>query len=249
MKDPYDVRAAMEEEMDIGGLTFTEPTEFSKLRREERILQELDFMPVSEIMAGDDLELKRGAIERLAEIKSEEAIALLTSYRTDPDMDTRFFVTTALSRIKKDFEEQLQAAKEEMKKDVYNIAIRIFLAKSYLQYARSELLDDTTVRVYEGEALYHLQFSIMDEDAPEEVFWLLIDIYQARREWEKVIQVLDVIENRNLGDIENRTIMRIQALYNLERYPGVTEVLEKSVSQKPVGSRVQTLANWWGVTV
>ncbi|EKD41926.1 MAG: hypothetical protein ACD_73C00439G0001, partial [uncultured bacterium] len=51
---------------------------------QERVLTELDFMPLADIMEGNDASLKRGAIERLGELKTPEAIQLLMKYRSDP---------------------------------------------------------------------------------------------------------------------------------------------------------------------
>jgi len=243
---PYDPKATMEKEMEFGvgskaGLFQIQ----GGANVRERVLKALDFMPISEIMAGEDGELKRGAIDRLADIKTPESIQLLHQYRTDPNMDIRFFVTTALSRVKKEFEEGLHAAKAEMQKDVYKIEFRIVLARTYLRYARSQLLDETTVKAYEEEALYHLQFSILDEEAPPEVFWILIDIYRAIGNYKRALQVLDVLEKRKKGSFEEVLRTRARILYRLDRYDELAALLKASQKRKGMSPQMSALANWW----
>ena len=96
-----------------------------------RVMQQLDFLPLVEVMACDDIDLKRSAIEQLARLRSPDAMKILLQYRRDPSLEVRFYVNSALSRIKKEFDEALDAARRQMQLDVYKVSARIFLAKIY----------------------------------------------------------------------------------------------------------------------
>lgn len=240
-------RTRTQEESFVRGEKEERTFDFPSGRRKERIAKELDLMPLSEILLGDDLAMKRGAIEQLVVIKTPEVIQLLHQYRTDPSVDIRFFVTNALSRIKKEYEEQLAAAKEEMKKDIYDIPKRSFLAKSYLLYARSGLSDETMKRSYEGEALYHLQFSAQDEQAPEEIFWMLIDLYRSHKDWDHVLQLCELLEQRGGQIREEILLAKVETLFQLHRFRDLVSLLQRARQKNiPLNSRFQSILHWWG---
>lgn len=245
LRSPYHLHATVEEEMDFGS-----PTEKRVVIKggdpRQRILKELDFMSIGDILAGEDIDLKRGAIERLAEIKTPEAILLLQSFRSNPSTDIRFMVTTALTRIRKEFEEQLHAAKEELIKDNSNTAKRFFLAGVYLQYARSGLLDEGTVRSYVAESLYHLKNATLNEEASVEVFWLLVDIYSEREEWDQVLKVLDAIEQRQKAQPLSIAEKRTEAHYYLGRYSEIPVICNRLRQGGALSGRLSPLADWWG---
>jgi tetratricopeptide (TPR) repeat protein len=245
-RKPYVSEATVEEEMSFGIETPTQVLIRPQARQKEQVLKELDFMPISEILAGDDLELKRGAIAELAHLKTPEAIALLLSYRSDPEIDIRFFVTTAITRIKKDFEEQLHAAKEAVEKDAAKVSSRVYLAKTYLQYARSELLDEATAIVHVEEALYHLQIVLKDKDAPQGVLSLLTEIYQEKKEWNKMLEVIDIFEEREQASLSETAQFRAEAYYHLGRYQDLALFFQSSRRSNQFPPSLNSLADWWG---
>ncbi|MDO8494168.1 MAG: HEAT repeat domain-containing protein, partial [Deltaproteobacteria bacterium] len=243
---PFTSTATVEEEMNfLAGLPFATETSGKKKSRQEKILQELDFQPFSEILAGEEEDLKRGAVEQLTKLKTPGAIQLLQQYRSHNSIELRFYVTTALSKIKKDFEEQLAAAKNRLKKDRYKIASRLSMAESYLQYARSGLIDVTMAQGFIQEAMYHLQFSVMDESAPREVFALLIEIYSESRDWKKVLQVLDILEKRGKENLTEIIKIRSKALYHLEDFTALAHLLREARQKNILTPELQTASHWW----
>lgn len=214
------------------------------LARREQVARELDFLPLADVLAGQDVDLKRGAVEKLAQFKTPEAIQVLLAHRGDPSIEVRFYVTTALTRIKRELDEELDAAKKQMKKDVYKISGRIFLAKVYLQYSRSGLLDPVTANAYELEAQYHLDFSLQSEFASVEAFQLLIGIYLGRKNWERALQVVKLLEGRAKASPEDLAKIRIDILYRSGRY----EEIPKTLAEQAVifsDPHWQAMAHWW----
>lgn len=212
--------------------------------RRERVARELDFLPLADVLAGQDVDLKRGAVEKLAQFKTPEAIQVLLAHRGDPSIEVRFYVTSALARIKHELDEELEAAKMQMKKDVYKISGRIFLAKIYLQYSRSGLLDPVTANAYELEAQYHLDFSLQSEFASVEAFRMLIGIYLGHKNWERALQVVTLLEGRAKASSEDLAKIRIDILYRSGRY----EEIPKTLAEQAVvfsDPHWQAMAHWW----
>lgn len=223
----------------------------SKKSYRERVISELDFIPLIDIIRGQsDPELKRGAIEKLAQIKTPEAIDILLSLRSDASVEVRFYATSSLSRIKKEFDEQLEAAKQEMKKDVYKTSARLFLAKIYLRYSRSHLLDLVTTKAYEKEALFHLNTCAESDYVRDEDFWLLYEVYSSQKEWEKALQALSRLEARSHQQKNNKQAIsqaRIEIFYETGQYQLIPEKLSEMLKEGEVTPTWGALANWWGI--
>ncbi|MDP2599637.1 MAG: HEAT repeat domain-containing protein [Deltaproteobacteria bacterium] len=215
--------------------------------KQARILEELDFMPLADILAGEEIALKRGAISRLAEIKDAEAIRILLSCRGDPSPDVRFFATSALTRIKKEFDEELEAAKRQMQRDVHSIAARIVLAKIYLQYSRSNLLDSATAEAYEREALYHLEHCVESGNADRAVFQMILSIYMGHQEWDRALKIADQLEKIGAMVPEEIGKLKVDIYFKTGRYE---KVIQEMTSMNKIGiqdSQWQSLVNFWGV--
>lgn len=214
------------------------------VERKERVLQELDFLSLADILGGTDALLKRGAIERLAQLKTPEAIKVLLTHRTDPSMEIRFYATSALARIKKEFDEELESAKQEMKKDIYKVSARFLLAKRYLSYARSHLLDPETEASYEREALLHLQFVTGSPYGSEEANWLLLEIYRNREAWDQAFAILGQGSLNQAGRFEeSKAIM----YYSMGQFDQLASQLATMKAAGSLAKEWVPIAHWWGV--
>lgn len=100
---------------------------------------ELNIQPIVDIIKGDDVELKRGAIRVLKRMGNAESVALLRQCLTDPVPEIRFYAHTALDRLEESYNQMLQEAEDSASwgegKDLKQ------LAKAYLKYARSGLVE------------------------------------------------------------------------------------------------------------
>lgn len=210
-----------------------------------RILKALDFIPLVEILAGEDPDLKRGAIERLAEVRTPEAVAVLLERRKDPSIEVRFYVITALNRIKKEWEDQLEAAKREMERDIYKISARVFLAKVYLQCARSGLLDLMVARSYEDEALHHLKVAVKSEFGSREAFELLRDLCSRREDWIAVLGVLELARKKQKVGEDEFLEKKMDCLYRLGRYAEVAKNMAIRKKMEAPSSKWSVVLDWW----
>lgn len=202
----------------------------------KRISRGLDFLPLADVMAGENIALKRGAIDNLYRLGNPESISLLLSYRNDPSPDVRFFVTTALTKIKKEFDEELDASRRQMQRDIYKVSSRVFLAKIYLRYAKSGLLDEVTGVGYTDEALHHLHYALDSGYARDEVYWILFDLYYGKKQWSAALEILDrmaasgKVEDKKLLQASIKIFFRqgsyhdlARTLRDLTRIPGVND--------------------------
>lgn len=198
-----------------------------KENREDRLYKILDFMPLADILAGADANLKRGAIEKLARLATPESLAVLLDHRSDPHPEVRFYVTSALTSVKKKFDEELEAAKRQLKGNFNDVNARFELARMYLRYARSGLLDGVTAHSYENEAFHHLDLVTGTPGVPEEAYVALIGLCKERARWDLAIDVLKRYEACGYAqDIEIEKI-RIEIYYGAGHFGEVKKSLKK----------------------
>ena len=101
----------------------------------------LDVLPAADALLGQDPAMKRGAIETLAKIRTLEAVRWIFKARGDPDAEVRFYATTALTRLKRDFEVSVQAAEREAFRRPGELAPQLTLQRVRLEYAASGMVD------------------------------------------------------------------------------------------------------------
>lgn len=213
--------------------------------RSKRILEELDLMSLSEILLTEGLDYKRGAIEKLALLKTPEAIALLLHHRSDSSAEVRFHVTAALEKIKREFDEELEAAKNQMKKNPEDLSLNLSLSKIYLQYARSNLLDEATIRHFEREALFHLNQAISSGEADIQSYRMLIQLHKKRLEFDRATEVLTRLDQTMRVPEKEISKERIQICYESGRYPEMVHEL-RQLKEKGVEDPFWTAwIHWW----
>lgn len=220
----------------------------SKKEQRDKVLSELDFIPLVEIMEGSDIQLKRGAIERLADLKSSEAIAILLKYRNDDSSEIRFYVTSSLVKIKADYEEQLDAAKKEMQQDINKISARVFLARIYMNYAICGLLDVATKKTYLKEAIYHLTFSINSPYDKDDAYLLLSEIYLANEDWESLDQLFETMIQKKGQLSEALLKQQIVSSFNRGHFKSLVNSLKNLKNSDCSDKNWAALTAWWGIS-
>lgn len=101
----------------------------------------LEVLPASDALLSHDPALKRGAIETLARIRTAESIGWILRARTDPDPEVRFYATSALTRLKSEFEMGIRAAEREAVLHPGDPALRLAIHRVRYEYAASGILD------------------------------------------------------------------------------------------------------------
>lgn len=241
-----DPQEAVAEEEELVASLSIDPTKSAEMSS-ARIAREMDFVPLVEILAGDDMNLKRGSVEQLTRLRTPEAIAVLMSHRSDPSMEMRFYVNSSLARIKKELDELLDAARYQMHMESDSVADRLNLAKVYLQYARSGLLDADLVNAYEKEAILHLNF-VLNSGAPTpEAAELLITRLIQKRDW--FMAEASIQKAREFALISDIAAAEYQAemLYSRGQYGKVADVLRPYHDAPSLSADWKTTLLWWGV--
>ena len=104
----------------------------------EFLYDEIDVHPIADILSGDDMEMKRGAVNLLRRIGSAEAVSLLRKSLSDASAEVRFYAHTALTRLEEDYADALDKAK--FRAERYDSPqSHAELASTYRNYARSGL--------------------------------------------------------------------------------------------------------------
>lgn len=219
--------------------------EQSAVEHDVKVTQGLDFLPLADILAGNDTNLKRGAVENLCRLGNYESINLLLAYRNAADPEVRFYVTTALTRIKKELDEELDAAKRQMQKDVYKISSRVFLAKIYWRYARSHLLDVATSRRYVEESVHHLAYVLESGFAREEVYWLLFEIHFEDQNWEACLQDIQKLASQGKGDVTRIFQVKARLYFRMGKYEELLLLINKPDPAINLDAEWQSLMMAW----
>lgn len=214
--------------------------------RMERIVGALDFVPLVEIFSGTDIDLKRGAIEQLVRLRTPDAIQTLLDHRSDPSLEVRYYVNAALARVKDEFDEELDAARQQMHVETYKSSDRIFLAKIYLQYAHSGLLDAELARNYESEAIFHLTFVIDSQSPLPEAYQALIDCYMEREQWEQAESVVQRARETQLLSAAEIEQYQVLICYHTGRYFEIPNAMRSMRAAGELPESWQTAALWWG---
>lgn len=222
---------------------------------EEKVRKNIDFLPLVDILYGEDIALKRGAINKLAELATPEAIRILLAHRGDPSPEVRFFITSALVNTKKRFDEELEAAREAMKQNIDHIPTRLLLAKAYLRYARSGLPNEITQRDYLNEAVYHLRECLAGWQAgpalnavAAEASRLLLEAYEATERWEALIPLIAEMQQRGFISEKEVVKKKLTSLYRSRQFEAFKRELKKMVGRKDIEPEWLAMAHWWGVS-
>lgn len=212
-----------------------------------RIARELDFMNLVDILKSGDVQLVRSAVEKLASLQSPESIKVLQEERSNPNPEIRFYITSALTKLKKEFDEELEAAKEEMHNHVYKVSARHLLAKVYFKYAQSGLLDDDTKKVYMREALFHVDFVCKSEHVHPRFFWLKYAIEKRLGQYQEAFESLQQLKTLDPSQESLVTYKQTKLFFKMKKWSDFYERIKNLHIDKQFAERDQIVLRWWGV--
>ena len=188
------------------------------IRRE--LSDALDVVPAVDALLSAAPALKRGAIETLARIRTSEAIGWIFKARTDPDPEVRFYATSALTRLKRDFETSIQASENEAFQRPGESSAQLALQRVRYEYAVSGILDpDARIGLLQ-ECRAHLDASAARSLEAARLLYLV----ERRLDPERALPVLNRLE---AAQPERRLWIREKAelLFALGRYGAVRSLL------------------------
>lgn len=115
---------------------------------EEMVRQELEVQSYFDIIRGNNRILKKALIGKIINQWTANSVQILKIALRDPEYDVRSYASTALSELENRMSKSIIEQKEEVRKDPGLVGLRLKLAKSYLNYADSGLLDASSSEHY-----------------------------------------------------------------------------------------------------
>lgn len=210
------------------------------------ISEEVNFIPLIDILNGNDLNLKRGAIDRLSKLATPESIKTLQTYRRDPSPDVRFFITTALTKIRQNMENELEAAHESLKTNPHQFETHIRLGRIYLRFALSNLLDDATKEKYLEESYYHLKTSLsLNENDVTTLNELLLCLESSSKQSERIELLKKMFSDHLINSFKFYSTM---ATIHFEQgdYPSFKNDINALKKEQDLPKQWNAILNWWG---
>ena len=115
---------------------------------DQMVRQELAVQSYMDIMRGPDRLLKKSLIGKILGEWTANAVPLLKQGLKDPEYEIRSYASTALTTIENRTNKNILHLKEEIAQDPGNVRLNLKLARSYLDYAGSGLLDRSSADHY-----------------------------------------------------------------------------------------------------
>jgi hypothetical protein len=106
------------------------------------LADEVDVSPLREILSGQDVALKRGAILSLSRLPRAEAVTLLKSALFDPSREIRYYASHALSDMEKEFNDRIFRLSREIERSPTAVERHVELARVVLDYTDAGLLEE-----------------------------------------------------------------------------------------------------------
>ncbi len=128
---------------------------------ERFLMTEVDVSPLRDILAGEDVPLKRGAILSLSRLPRADAVALLKRALADESREIRYYASNALSDMEKEFNDRIFRLVREVDRNPTTVERHIELARIVLDYTEAGLLDEGMVRYFHEIGLRALDKAMM----------------------------------------------------------------------------------------
>lgn len=215
---------------------------------EEKLADARDIIPAADALMGQDPGLKRGAIEVLAKMRSPEAIAMVIRARTDPDPEIRFYATTAMTRITRDYDTEVSGAEHEMYQRPGNMRAQLALHGIRCEYARSGLLEPATAAMMLLQSREWLaEPSAHDIDA-------LILLFMVERQLDpmKALKILDQLSVRDTEQKSRWAREKVALAFEVGRYGEVSRLmqdLQGMLPQDSAGLSERETVDWRSATL
>lgn len=214
---------------------------------ERELADALDVIPAVDALLSRTPALKRGAIETLARIRTFEAIAWIFKARADDDPEVRFYATSALTRLKRDFETAIQAAEREAYKRPGEFPAQLALQRVRYEYAASGILDaNARAGILEG---CRAKLAPSAERRPEAA--RLLYLVERTLAPERALGLLDRLEAADPERVHRWTKERAELLFSLGRLKELRALMKLRAphfEQEPIGvdgHDWRSVVLWW----
>lgn len=216
---------------------------------ERELADAMDVIPAVDALLSGVPGLRRGAVETLSRIQTPEAISWLQRVRGETDPELRFYATTALTRLKHDFDLAVSAAEKEVYSSPGELAPRVSLQRIRFEYAASGMLDE--------EASLGMLADCREKLAPllgrSPEAGRLMFLIERRLNPERALQVLDRLEEEEPENRARWTRERAELLFERGRHGDVRELLKSRKTDFEEGGPAlenkrkewQSILFWW----
>lgn len=217
-----------------------------QLKTEKFVMEEVDVSPLKDILAGKDVDLKRGAILSLSRLPRREAVDLLKKALSDESREIRYYASTALSDMEKDFNDRIFRLVREVERNPAKVVRHVELAKIILEYIDAGLLDEGMNRYFNEIGLRALDKAGLVPNPPPEVNLYTGLLHREARRFKKAEESLfEYVEQRP----DDAAVMLVLAEIALEQgdVGGCRERVLMTRRRFPDDVRFQDLARLVGV--
>jgi len=208
--------------------------------QDERIVQ-----PLVDALKGEDVEIRKGAIDALAAKKDPEAIKALADSLENTALEVRYFAVEALGKISKDFSDRIIEAQTAVEQNpgIYRYVVE--LGTCYYEYGVSAVEDKTLSEFYLRQAFneYGKAFELNQTD-----MGLLIgyaEVLTRLDEFEKAFEIYQLAANGEKDKIDAMVGMADVCfkMGNLKEVKKIAKQLKTSTENMP--EQVQQAVSTW----
>ncbi|MDO8313479.1 MAG: hypothetical protein Q7T25_16230, partial [Sideroxyarcus sp.] len=128
-----------------------------------------------------------------------------------------------------------------------NVGDRLNLAKIYLSYVNSGLLDADLVVAYQNEALFHLNFVLNSSTPTREASQLLIADQLRLRDWAHAEESVQKAHDLNLISDAEMAEYQAEILYSRKQFDKIASVLRLVAAEPTLSADWKSTLLWWGV--
>ena len=119
----------------------------------EGIEEELQVMPLVEVLAETDPTARQGVVNIIEKLPKKDAVRLLKIALEDKSVEVRYAAAFELSRAEAEFNENIFMAREEAKRNPDSADAYLALGNGYSEYCESGLLDEYAAKYYRDLAM------------------------------------------------------------------------------------------------
>lgn len=115
--------------------------------------QELEIVPLVDVMRENDVKMRRGAVRSMERLPKKDAVRLLKQSLQDNNVEVRFYTALGLSKIESELNANIIMAKNELLRNPESSVSHLLLANAYAEYYECGILDKITADYYENLAI------------------------------------------------------------------------------------------------
>ncbi|WP_320174885.1 HEAT repeat domain-containing protein [Maridesulfovibrio sp.] len=203
-----------------GGVDIDLPSDIT-----EFLYDEIDVHPIADILTGDDMEMKRGAVNLLRRIGSAEAVKLLRKSLSDESAEVRFYAHTALTRLEEDYAEAVDKAC--FRADKYDSPqSHAELASVYRNYARSGLPEVNMQERSMGLACEHWRKAVEKDQENKDYLMRLAEAYLESRAFSEALHIYRETIKEPVLEMESRLGI-CRTFFEMGNFVALFEEVEK----------------------